>query len=128
MNYLLDTHALLWFLLADERLSSTAQSAIADRRNTILVSPASFWEIAIKISLRKYRLDEDFTQFMERELAVNGFTLLPIGVTHAGAVAQLPYHHRDPFDRLPIAQALVERVPLVSKDTEADQYGVTRVW
>lgn len=128
MRVLLDTQALVWALLDDPRLSEVAKAAITDAQNEILVSPASLWELAIKISLRKYSLNEDFTTFMETRLLQSGFTLLPIGVRHLGVVATLPFHHRDPFDRLIVAQAVIEQVPIVSSDAAFDAYLVNRLW
>jgi len=128
VKLLLDTHALLWFLLEDAKLSSNARSLIADPANDPLVSPASYWEIAIKISLDKYTLAEDFVEFMESQLAENDLTVLPITVAHAAVVARLPFHHRDPFDRLLIAQAMVESVPVLSSDRAFDLYPVARMW
>nr|VFJ62817.1 MAG: PIN domain nuclease, a component of toxin-antitoxin system (PIN domain) [Candidatus Kentron sp. FW] len=97
-------------------------------QSKVLVSPASLWEIAIKISVGKYRLPQPFGDFMREQLAVNQFDLLPTGVSHMARVITLPFHHRDPFDRLIIAQALVEEVPVVSVDPLLDKYGVERVW
>ncbi len=128
MRLLLDTHALLWFLLNDARLSGSARSLITDPENDMFVSPASYWEIAIKISLGKYTLGEDFTEFMENQIAENELTLLPITVKHTAVVATLPFHHRDPFDRLLIAQAMTENVPLLSADAVFDLYPVRRMW
>ena len=128
MSLLLDTHALLWFLLDDPRLSSTAREAIAGHPEAVRVSPASHWEIAIKISLGKYELPMAFAEFWERQLAVNDFTILPITIAHTAKVAGLPFHHRDPFDRLLIAQALQEDLPIVGNDGAFDAYGVKRIW
>jgi PIN domain nuclease of toxin-antitoxin system len=101
-----------------------------DLRNEILVSPASYWEIAIKISRRKYALDvdEDFATFMQREIQQNIFVVLPISVKHAGVVSTLPFHHQDPFDRLLIAQSMVEQIPVISTDVVFDAYGIDRRW
>ena len=128
MRVLLDTQAFLWYLLDDARLSKKAEAAISDENNRVLVSPASYWEIAIKISLGKYQLPEPLDIFMEREIASNDFTVLAILVRHAAVVTQLPFHHRDPFDRLIIAQALSEKIAVVSSDLVFDQYGVERIW
>jgi PIN domain nuclease of toxin-antitoxin system len=128
VRVLLDTHTLLWFLLDDPRLSAQARAILADADCVVEVSPASYWEIAIKISLRKYLLSEPLAVFLERELRDNGLRILPILPTHAGAVVGLPFHHRDPFDRLIIAQALVEDIPVVSRDEQFDAYGVQRLW
>lgn len=128
MRLLLDTHAFLWFILDDPRLSAKADAVISDPNNGIAISPASFWEIAIKISLGKYSLPEPYQVFMEREIAVNRFSVLPIEPRHTAALTSMPFHHRDPFDRLIIAQASVENVPVISGDAAFDAYGVTRLW
>jgi PIN domain nuclease of toxin-antitoxin system len=128
VRVLLDTHALLWFVLNDERLSRNARSIMTEPSTDLLVSPASFWEIAIKISIGKYSLGKDLAEFMERHMDQNDMILLPITARHAAVVAGLPFHHRDPFDRLLIAQAMTERIPLVSSDRVFDRYDVARVW
>jgi PIN domain nuclease of toxin-antitoxin system len=128
MNLLLDTQSLLWFVLNDPRLSPPARERITGADGLIFVSPASIWEIAIKISLGKYALPVPFTPFWDEQLQANDFTLLPIAVSHAARVADLPFHHRDPFDRLIIAQSLVEEIPVVSSDGIFDNYGIMRVW
>lgn len=128
MKLLLDTHALLWFLLDDAQLSAKARGLITEPANDPLVSPASYWEIAIKISLGKYALEEDFAEFLESQIVENDLTVLPITVKHAASVATLPFHHRDPFDRLLIAQAMTENVPVLSADAVFDLYPVKRMW
>ena len=128
MRVLLDTHAFLWFVLGDAQLSSMAKSHIFDPVNTKLVSPASYWEIAIKIRLGKYTLDEPYEAFMQRAIFGNGFSILAIEPKHTVALTTLPLHHRDPFDRLLIAQAMVEAIPILSVDTAFDAYPVTRMW
>src|SRR5262245_1650665 len=129
MRVLLDTHAFLWFVLNDRRLSANARSIMVDPGNDLLLSPASYWEIAIKVSLGRYQLHgNDFATFMNQQIATNRLGILPVSVAHAAAVSTLPYHHRDPFDRLLIAQAIVEGVPLLSDDSALDSYPITRVW
>ena len=128
MSLLLDTQALLWFLLDDPRLSGNAQDSIVANEVAIFVSPASIWEITIKISLGKYALPAPFAPFWGEQLQTNDFSLLPISVFHAARVVDLPFHHRDPFDRLIIAQSLVEEMPVVSSDNTFDRYSVERVW
>jgi PIN domain nuclease of toxin-antitoxin system len=130
VKLLLDTHAWLWFYLGDAQLSVLVRSQIADPANTILISPASYWELAIKISLGKYVLDEPFDQFIQDALIDSGFTVLPIEPRHATELAKLPFSsgHKDPFDRLLIAQAMVEQIPIVSGDEALDAYGVIRIW
>ena len=128
MRLLLDTHTFLWFLLYDLRLSTTARELIDDPANDIEVSPATYWEIAIKISLGKYELPEPYDVFIEREIATNDFRILPIEPKHTAVLIILPYHHRDPFDRLLVAQAMAEDIPIVSVDLAFDAYPVTRLW
>jgi len=128
MNLLLDTQALLWFVLDDAHLSRKAREAIIATDGLIFVSPASLWEIAIKISLGKYALPSPFAAFWDSQLLTNDFTILPITVSHTARVADLPFHHRDPFDRLIIAQSLVEGISVVSSDKMFDQYGIERIW
>ena len=128
MNLLLDSHAFLWFVWDDPNLSSTAKALIEDPANHKLVSVASCWEIAIKVGLRKLALGEPATTFLPRELAKNGFDLLGIELAHATFVETLPPHHKDPFDRLLVAQAMIEKLPLVSADAMLDQYGIHRMW
>ena len=120
MRLLLDTHTFLWFLLEDPQLSAIANDLIIDPTNDIEVSPATYWEIAIKISLGKYALPELYDIFMEREIAINDFHILPIEPKHTAMLTTLPFHHRDPFDRLLIAQAMVEAIPILSVDTAFD--------
>ena len=127
-SLLLDTHAMLWFWWADLRLSSTARSLIEDADNRKLVSVASCWEIAVKVGLKKLDIGESSRLFLPREIARNHFELLPIGLDHATAVEGLAMHHRDPFDRLLIAQAMVEGLSLVSADGVFDQYDISRLW
>lgn len=128
MNLLLDTQALLWFLLDDPRLSKKAQENIVGTNELIFVSPASLWEIAIKISLGKYALPRPFAAFWDEQFLTNDFSLLPISVAHTSRIAELPFYHRDPFDRLIIAQSLVQGIPVVSSDDMFDRYGVERLW
>lgn len=128
MKLLLDTHALLWFLDDDAALSSAARALIEDPGNEKFVSVATCWEIAIKVGLKKIDLGEPASTFLPRELSTNGFALLDISLPHATSVETWPQHHRDPFDRLLIAQSLAESFPIVSIDTQFDPYGVTRYW
>src|SRR5690606_24184011 len=104
VRLLLDTHAWLWFYLGDVQLSSKAQAAIGDPGNDKLISPASYWELAIKVSLAKYTLTESYDDLIQHSIFDNGFVILPVTRKHTSALATLPYHHRDPFDRLLVAQ------------------------
>jgi PIN domain nuclease of toxin-antitoxin system len=128
MRVLLDTHTFLWFVWQDTRLSASAHALIVDPNNEPLLSPASYWEIAIKVGRNKLRLAEPYDVFMPREIRQNGFDILPIELAHTSVVATLPYYHRDPFDRLLIAQAMVEQIAIVSIDPAFDAYAVSRLW
>ena len=128
MRLLLDTHTLLWFYLGDPQLSSTARGLIDDPANTKLVSPASYWELAIKVSLGKYVLTESYDDFVQHAIFDNGFVILPVEPRHTAALIPLPHHHKDPFDRLLVAQVVVEGIPLVSGDSLLDRYPITRLW
>ena len=128
MRLLLDTHAFLWFILDDRQLSAEADRLISDPNHEIEVSPASYWEIAIKIKLGKYSLPQPYQSFMETHIAVNEFKILPILPIHTALLTTMELHHKDPFDRLLLAQALTENIPIVSADTHFDAYGVQRLW
>lgn len=128
MRVLLDTHSFLWFVTADPKLSATAERLISESENEVLVSVASVWEIAIKVSLGRLPLSEPIERFVPDQLRRNGFDILPIETSHTFEVARLEFHHRDPFDRLLIAQSLVENLPLVSADSLFDRYAVQRIW
>ena len=128
MKLLLDTHTLLWFIAGSLNLSAAARTLIEDSANEKYVSIASLWETAIKISLGKMTLATTFDQLFPHQLVINGFDLLPIEIKHASAVISLPFHHRDPFDRILIAQAIEENMNLVSIDTVFDNYSVNRLW
>jgi PIN domain nuclease of toxin-antitoxin system len=128
MRLLLDTHTFLWFVLNDPQLSGAAQRLISDPANDVLISPVSFWEIAIKVGLHKLDLHAPYDAFMQRGIMGNDFEILPIEPRHTSVLTTLPLHHRDPFARLLVAQAMVEGIPLVSADALLDQYPVTRLW
>jgi PIN domain nuclease of toxin-antitoxin system len=127
-NLLIDTHTMLWFFWDDRQLSARAKSLIEDADNRKLVSIASCWEIAIKVGLGKLDLGEPSRSFLPREIARNNFEMLPISLSHATMVEGLALHHHDPFDRLLIAQAMTEDIPLVSSDGIFDFYGISRLW
>jgi PIN domain nuclease of toxin-antitoxin system len=128
MRVLLDTHTLLWFAQNDPRLSATAMALILDPAHEKLVSPVSYWEIALKISVNKYALSQPYEDFLYNAIDRNGFHYLHIEPRHTAALIALPYHHRDPFDRLLIAQAMVDAIPIVSSDVALDAYPTTRLW
>ena len=130
MRILLDTHAFLWLIAGDASLSPKARDIIEAADNEPLLSAASLWEMAIKVSLGKLTLnfEEPFAEAIGGQLRKNGVTVLPLDITHIGQVAVMPFHHRDPFDRLIAAQALVESLPIVGRDQAFDSYGVQRIW
>lgn len=128
MRVLLDTHAVLWAADSPAKLGAVAASTISDPRTVLLVSAATVWEISIKFALGKLSLSGPYLPWMHRVLAGLNAAVLPITPEYAAVQATLPLHHRDPFDRLLVAQALAENVPLVSADAALDAYGVTRLW
>lgn len=128
MRLLLDTQAFLWAIFDQPRLSTKARKLFQDSGNELLLSLASIWEIAIKVSIGKLALKESFEQFIPAELQINQITRLTIDFRHIARVAVLPFHHRDPFDRLIAAQALEEKLPILSADAIFDRYAVKRLW
>jgi len=128
VRLLLDTHTFLWFVTNDPQLSENALDAVAEPTNEVLLSPASYWEIAIKVSLGKYPLTVPFETFFQEGIEGSEMAILPIEVRHAAVLSSLPMHHKDPFDRMMISQAIVEQIPIVSADSALDAYGVQRWW
>ena len=128
MTLLLDTHTVLWFWWADPQPSTAATSLICDPANRKLVSPATAWEVAIKVSLKKLDIGGPYRGFFPQHMLRNNFEWLTITYQHLAMVVALPFHHKDPFDRVLAAQAMTEGIPLVSADIAFDPYGVTRVW
>jgi PIN domain nuclease of toxin-antitoxin system len=116
MNLLLDTHTFLWFINDDEALSPVAKTLIEVGDNDVFLSIASLWEMAIKVSLGKLSVPAPFAEFMSDQVRENNIQSPGITPEHTGVVATLPFHHRDPFDRLIVAQAIVEKMPIVGKD------------
>lgn len=128
VRYLLDTHTFLWMRHAPARLGTDARAICGDVQSHLLLSLASGWEIAIKLSIGKMTLREPLRQILEEARSVAGISTLPIQESHVLRVQHLPMHHRDPFDRLLVAQALDEGLVLVSRDAAFDAYGVPRIW
>ncbi len=128
MRILLDTHTVIWWVDQDHRLGEAARSAIADPSNELFLGAATVWEIAIKVGLGKLTLSMPYLSWMKQAITDLAATLLPVTVEYASAQAGLPLHHRDPFDRLLVAQARVENMPLISGDAIFDRYGITRLW
>ena len=124
MKLLLDTHAALWFVSGDERISQAAHRHLIDRSNVVLLSAVVVLEISIKRSLGKLRVSDEYLDL----LLGAGVQALPLSIAHAAAVEQLPWHHRDPFDRMVIAQAAVEGAAVVTRDEAMRPYDVTLIW
>ncbi|HEV7373805.1 MAG TPA: type II toxin-antitoxin system VapC family toxin [Pyrinomonadaceae bacterium] len=127
MKLLLDTHTFLWFIDDSPRLSARAKSLLESDAD-LLLSVASLWEISIKISIGKLTLAQPFDVFLRQQLTNNDIEILPISLAHLGVVSTLPFHHRDPFDRLLIAQEIIEKMSVVGIDTAFDAYSITRLW
>lgn len=128
MRVLLDTHVFLWWITDDERLSPRAREVMVEGRNTLVLSAASGWEMAVKARLGRLSVAGDFASFLSEQLALNGIDTLPVTMAHALHVFELPAHHRDPFDRLLVAQALLEGMPIVTADPEIARYPVEVIW
>ena len=128
MRALLDTHTFLWFLTDDPRLSEHALAILQDPASDVVLSTASLWEIAIKSTLKKLNLSKPFAELFPQELIDNEIGLLPILVRHLAVLTTLPFHHRDPFDRLIIAQAMAEGLPVLGSDSAFASYPVRVIW
>lgn len=128
MKLLLDTHTFIWYVTDNSKLRATAQQLINNGNNQVLLSIASIWEMAIKHSVGKLNFELPFEVFISQQLISNNFRLLDIKISHLVAVASLPLHHRDPFDRLIIAQAMVEKILIVGTDEVFDSYLIQRLW
>jgi PIN domain nuclease of toxin-antitoxin system len=127
MDLLLDTHTLIWFLNGDEKLPGMVRDAIENPNNLKIVSIVSIWEISIKISLDKFRFPKGFKHFLEM-VDENGFEILPITIEHAMIVSNLEFIHRDPFDRLLIAQCKNDNLILVTIDENIRKYNIQTIW
>ncbi len=127
MRVLIDTHVFLWWVEGERALPAKARAVIANPGNECLLSMASVWELAIKAGLGKLKLSLPVRRYVVENVAANGFRLLEIGVAHVGRVESLAQHHGDPFDRLLIAQALEEKLPVVTADPVFVKYGVKRI-
>ncbi|MBD2772190.1 type II toxin-antitoxin system VapC family toxin [Iningainema tapete] len=126
MKQLLDTHSFIWFVMGNPKISVEVRSQIENNEN--FLSTASIWEIAIKLSIGKLNFGIPFHVFIEQQLSPNGIELLDLKIDHITVVATLPLHHRDPFDRMLIAQAMVEQIPIISADRVFDAYPIQRLW
>ena len=128
MKALLDTHTFLWWIANDPQLSLRARQVIEDSNTELFLSAASGWEIAIKSHLGKLRLPPDLQGFVAEQVRVNGIQVLPIEMMHALHVYTLPDYHRDPFDRLLVAQSQLEKMPILTGDAQIGRYAVTVIW
>lgn len=128
MKFLLDTEAWLWSLTEPERLNTKARALLSDRANMLYLSAASSWEIAIKYAIDKLPLPEPPMTYVPSRMAAQGIHALPIEHVHALRVSELPMHHRDPFDRLIIAQSQIESIPVITADRMFREYDLTIMW
>jgi PIN domain nuclease of toxin-antitoxin system len=128
VRVVIDTHVFIWYVQNSERLPRLVAALINDGRNDILFSIASVWEMAIKQSTGKLNLGVPYTSFIEEQIRLNNMELLPVRLNHLEVVTTLPFHHRDPFDRLLSAQAIVEEIVLISADSVFSLYPVQRMW
>ncbi|MBD2204424.1 type II toxin-antitoxin system VapC family toxin [Calothrix sp. FACHB-1219] len=126
MRQLLDTHTFIWFVMGNPRISENLRSQIENNDN--LLSLVSVWKMAIKHSIGKLNFNMSFPEFIEQQIINNGIEVIPIAREEIIVVSQLPLHHRDPFDRLLIAQSIVENIPILSADTIFDAYPIQRLW
>ena len=128
MKLLLDTHSLIWFFSGDPKLSNTARIYMEDVKHQKLISLATVWEMAIKQSKNKLTLALPLEDYIQQKLKLEDFELLPIHLNHLAIIATLHFYHNDPFDRLIIAQAMVEKIPILSRDLAFDSYDIKRIW
>ena len=128
MKILLDTHAFLWWITDDQKLSSRAREVISDAENELFFSAASGWEISIKVQLGRLKLPEEPERFIPEQLRMNFIRSLPIQMRHALFVSTLPNHHRDPFDRMLVAQAQLEEMSIISADLQMSRYQIELIW
>ncbi len=128
MKYLIDTHTLLWIVTKNQKLSDKATKLYLNTENLIFFSLASIWEMAIKISLKKLSMEEPLKDFIQTQIKGNDIKILNIEIKHILSLENLPYHHRDPFDRLIISQSMNENIPVLSSDKVYDLYPIKRIW
>jgi PIN domain nuclease of toxin-antitoxin system len=128
VRLLIDTHTLIWAMDDPSKLSGAATTALQDPANDLLLSAATVWEMAIKIGLGKLTLSLPYRNWMEKAIADLALALLPVTVEYAEQQSKLPAYHKDPFDRLIIAQAMIEKISVVCSDAAFDAYAITRVW
>ena len=127
MDLLIDTHAVIWFITDDNKLPVNIRQLIEDKSNNCYISIASYWEIAIKSSLGRLDLNSNLSEIF-RIIEDSGFEILPITIKHILENANLKFHHQDPFDRIIIAQAIIEELSVISKDNEFEKYEISLIW
>ena len=127
MNYLLDTHTLIWFLNGEDNLSDKSKEVIENPENSNFISIASIWELAIKISLGKFKFKKGFKKFLEL-IDENGFEVIPISFEHALRLSTLEFIHRDPFDRLIVVQAMTDNLTVITRDENMAKYEIKTLW
>jgi len=128
MNLLFDTHTFIWWADEPEKLSAPALKALADENNRLLLSVVSVWEMQIKAQLGKVKLSLPLSDLIESQQQVNELEILPVSIEHVLALDSLPLHHKDPFDRLLLAQSIVESATIVSMDQKLSAYSVNLLW
>lgn len=128
MKVLLDTHALLWLIAGDARLSNTARNTFLNPENILYFSIVSLWEICIKKSLEKISLKTGWLETIQEEMKTNTIQWLSVEVPHCAKVIELPFHHRDPFDRMLVAQAMVEDLAILTRDNLLSTYTIQCIW
>ena len=128
MRILLDTHAFIWWDNAPSKLATTARSHCQSPGNTLLLSIISVWEMQIKLQIGKMTLPAPLMDIVNNQIKANQLELLPVALSHISALDNLPMHHKDPFDRMLVAQAITEGIPIISADPALMQYPVTMIW
>lgn len=128
MDILLDTQVILWSISGDKRLSKKSRSVFLDPANNLYFSMAGYWEIAIKTSIGELELVTQWPEIIDREMRNNFIAFLPITKKHCNYLAELPFHHRDPFDRMLVAQTKIEQMVLLSTDTQPKKYDIEVIW
>jgi len=128
MRALLDTHTFIWWITDDPRLSPRVREIIGNGKNELFLSAASGWEMAIKAKLGRLQLSDSLERFIPEQMALNAIESLPVKMSHALHVYKLPDHHRDPFDRMLIAQAQLENMPILTVDPQISRYPVKVIW
>ena len=128
MDILLDTQVLLWSISGDTRLSEQGRSVFLDPTNNLYFSMAGYWEIAIKVSIGKLELDNRWPVIIDKEMRSNFIKFMPVTQEHCNLLSKLPFHHRDPFDRMMIAQTILGKMTLLSADCQLEKYDVEVLW